>query len=280
MPRGVLKVLALGAALALFLVGLIALGKVAWEQLRREDRRTVAITDIECTPPPGQGRVDFLDEVQYLAGLPERLPFLDRDLAERLGRAFARHPWVAKVERVELIPPRRIQVRLVYRTPVLAVVWGSPKDGSAVTMVEARSGNMGQRNALVVARAVDGQGILLPARWQRGVDLPLFSGPVKPPAGPAGTPWGDGRVEGAARTAAYLQSYQDRLHLTDVESGPDGLVWSTHAGTRVRWGLPVGTDSDREAPALKKRERLLHYCDEYGNLDRPAGRPEHDVRPP
>src|SRR5205085_1645284 len=63
----------------------------------------------------------FLGEVQYLGGLPERLALLDDDLPGRLAEAFARHPWVEKVERVEVVPPGRVRARLTYRTPVLAV---------------------------------------------------------------------------------------------------------------------------------------------------------------
>jgi hypothetical protein len=50
-------------------------------------------------------------------------------------------------------------------------------------------------------RAVDAHGILLPT----GADvsgLPVYEGNARPPAGAAGTLWGDVAVEAAARAAA------------------------------------------------------------------------------
>jgi hypothetical protein len=163
-------------AAGLVVLGLIAAGRAARKHLRDADRFTTAFTDIDCVPPPGQGRQDFLSEVRYLAGLPDRLTLLDEDLPARLADAFARHPWVEKVARVERVPPRQVRVRLTYRTPVLAV----PQSGQL--------------------RAVDRFGILLPAT-AAVQGLPVFPGDAPAPAGPAGTPWGDAAVEQAARAA-------------------------------------------------------------------------------
>jgi hypothetical protein len=162
--------------LSLFLFGLLRLGKWALGQIRGQDRYTIAFADIDCTPPPDQKRGDFLDEVQYLAEMPSRVRILDEDLAKRLARAFARHPRVASVARVELTPPGRIRIQLLYRTPVLAVLVAGK------------------------LRAVDGQGILLP-RETPTKGLPVFAGQGAPPRGPPGTPWGDPAVEAAAREA-------------------------------------------------------------------------------
>jgi hypothetical protein len=177
MLRWSLKVLGPVVGLGLFLLALLWIGKVAWEHIRQQDRYTVALADVDCTPPPGQSRADFLDEVQYLAGLPDRFPYLEEDLARRLAEAFARHPRVEKVVRVELVPPRQVRVELVYRTPVLAV----PLAGET--------------------RVVDGSGVLLP----KGISpngLPVFKDKCAPPRGPAGTPWGDPAVEAAAIRAS------------------------------------------------------------------------------
>ena len=100
---------------ALLLAGVITLGEVARDALRQQDRYVVAFADIDCEPPPGQERTAFLNEVQYVGELPERLQLLDDDLAVRLARAFARHPRVEKVLRVEIVPPRQVRVLLVYR---------------------------------------------------------------------------------------------------------------------------------------------------------------------
>jgi hypothetical protein len=60
-------------------------------------------------------RADFLTEVQYLGSLPDRVELLEDGLAEKLGRAFARHPRVETVGRVEVLSDRRIRVRLTFR---------------------------------------------------------------------------------------------------------------------------------------------------------------------
>lgn len=156
---------------------LVAVGRATREGLRRDDRFTVGFAAIDCQPPPPLAREEFLAEVQYLAGLPESLSLLDEELSRRLAEAFARHPWVRRVERVDLARPGRVRVRLEYRKPTLAV----PVDGTL--------------------RAVDREGVLLPI--DAGVEgLPVFRGSAAPPAGPAGTRWGDPAVEQAAGAAS------------------------------------------------------------------------------
>jgi hypothetical protein len=177
MRKWTIKSLALLLAVGVFLAAVIVLGRLALENLRAQDRYTLPFGDITCTPPPGLSREDFLDEVQYLASFGPRLHLLDRDLAQQLAQAFARHPWVAQVEQVEVVPPGQVRVRLRYRRPVLAVAAG------------------GQ------VRVVDEQGILLP-RAASSTGLPLFPGKAPPPAGPAGSRWGDPAVETAAQAAA------------------------------------------------------------------------------
>jgi hypothetical protein len=171
-----LKSLAVAGAVGLFLAGLIVLGRLAREDLREQDRYTLAFADVACTPPPGLSRADFLDEVAYLANPPARLRLLEPGLAGRLAEAFARHPWVSQVERVEVVPPAQVRVQLRYRRPVLAV-------------------RVGGR-----VRVVDGRGVLLP-RSAPADGLPVFEGKA-PPCGPVGTPWGDPAVEAAARAAS------------------------------------------------------------------------------
>lgn len=164
----------LGAGL--FLLGLVVLGRFAREQLAESERYTILFTEIECLPPPpGLAPSAFLSEVQYLAALPDHVRLLDDDLARQIVGAFLRHPWVERVERVTP-RPRQLQVWLVYRTPVLAVPVG------------------GQ------LRAVDAHGVLLPANADV-TGLPVFAGTARPPAGAAGTLWGDAAVEAAARSA-------------------------------------------------------------------------------
>jgi hypothetical protein len=168
--------LALGAAGLLLLV-LIGLGAVTRKWLGEQERTTVSFADIDCLPPPGQERSTFLDEVQYSSRLPDQLRLLDDDLPRKLAEAFAKHPWVEQVEKVEILSSRRVEVRLVYRTPVLAV----PLAGRL--------------------RAVDRNGVLLP-RSAVTDGLPVYPAVAPHPKGVEGAPWGDPGVEEAARRAA------------------------------------------------------------------------------
>ncbi len=161
---------------ALVLAGTVKVGDLARRHLRDDFRYTIPFGDIECSPPAALGRDEFLDEVRYLADAPARLRLLDDDLAGRLAGAFARHPWVERVESVE-VRARQVRARLAFRRPVLAV----PHEGQL--------------------RAVDRNGVLLPAAAVTD-GLPVYSGLAPPPCGPAGTPWGDEAVEEAARRAA------------------------------------------------------------------------------
>ncbi len=172
--RLVLTAVGLPAGICLVLGGVLVLGQLAQDRIRDRDRYTLPFADIDCAPPPSLSRRDFLDEVQYLAGLPARMRLLDADLAQHLATGFARHPWVARVEQVEVVPPARVKVRLRYRRPVLAVRVGD------------------------LTRAVDEEGVLLPTKAPTS-GLPVYPGEVPPPAGPAGTRWGDAKVEAAAR---------------------------------------------------------------------------------
>ena len=159
---------------ALFLGGLIWAGRWGMEQLRGKDRYDLAFADIECETPVGMERQKFLDEVRYYARpLPERLHLLNDDLPQQLRDGFARHPWVEKVEPIEIKPPKHVIVKLTFRTPVLAVKVGAE------------------------LHAVDGQGILLPNNAPtRG--LPIYDGDAPPPQA-VGQRWGDANLEAAAR---------------------------------------------------------------------------------
>jgi hypothetical protein len=159
--------------LALVLFGLVRVGQAARADLCTRERYRVSFPTVECLPPSGLDRDEFLSEVQYLTGWPDRVCLLDDDLSSRLAGAFARHPWVEQVESVTLGPDRSVRVRLRFRTPILAVRYG------------------GQ------LRAVDAQGILLPITAStRG--LPRYEGVAATPKGPAGTPWGDPGITAAA----------------------------------------------------------------------------------
>lgn len=168
--------LALVAVLGLLVLGLAAVRDAARARLCQDGQYLLPFAAIACTPPAPLEREEFLAEVQYLATMPDSLCLLEDDLSRRLAVAFARHPWVERVERVEVVPPQHVNVRLAYRTPVLAVPYQSG------------------------LRAVDRAGILMPAKVATD-GLPVYPGNAAPPAGPPGTLWGDAAVEQAARMA-------------------------------------------------------------------------------
>jgi hypothetical protein len=106
----------IAAAIAALVAGLLALDHFARQQVHGWDRYTVLFSDIECTPPEGLGRREFLDQVQYLASFPEHLHNLEEGLAARLAQGFARHPLVERVRGLEIQPTGKIRVQLEYRS--------------------------------------------------------------------------------------------------------------------------------------------------------------------
>src|SRR4051794_3356328 len=95
------------------LIGIQTVGGWTRSGLRGSERFQLAFADIECTPPPALSPRDFLGEVQYLSESPERIDLLARELPRVLTAAFSRHPWVQGVERVEVLPGRKVRVQLV-----------------------------------------------------------------------------------------------------------------------------------------------------------------------
>lgn len=158
----------------LFLGGIIYAARLSIDYIQGLDRYLVEFTEIECEPPIGMDRREFLDEVRFESRLPKRLNLTDHDLAQQLRDGFLKHPWVERVEAVQIKPPKQIVVKLAHRTPVLAVQVGAK------------------------LHAVDGHGILLRPNAPT-LGLPVYDGDARPPQGPAGTRWGDPNVEAAAR---------------------------------------------------------------------------------
>jgi hypothetical protein len=240
--RWLLQGLAAIAALSLILAGFIWLGDLAREHIRPLDRYQFLFLDIDCKPPPGLERQQFLEQVQYYGRLPERFSVLDEGLAAQLTAAFALHPWVAHVQHVNLIAPRTVQVELAYRHPVLAIAVGD------------------DRGSTGLVRAVDADGVLLPKAAAFAGNLPVLA-QVAGPTGPEGRLWGDPIVSTAAQAAVLLQPHQQRLELMKMKATPNGLeLWSKNL--KVRWG---GESADEPPPATKL-ERLLNAVSDPGHL--------------
>jgi hypothetical protein len=248
---------ALGAVVVLG--GLIAAGRKARAELARAEQFTVPFEAVAFNAPPGMSEADFRDEVRYIARPAERVSLADPALSKQIAGAFARHPWVERVEGVRVERGRSVRVELRFRTPFLAVPHASGCDGP---------------------RYVDRRGILLPA-GSAAEDVPALTNIVPRPAVPSGQVWDDPVVTAAVRLAEQLAPHQGRLRLTSFTHTPDGWVLGHATGTTlVRWGRIPGDEGPAEPTAHDKLEGLLAHCDRHGGLDRPADLAEHDVRSP
>jgi len=224
-------------------------------------------TNIDITPPPRDVPPDIVHQVIQQAELPASVSLLDDDLTRRIADAFAAHPWVAEVVSVRKSFPPRIQVQLKYRKPV--------------AMVRVDDG----------IYPVDGESVLLPPQDFSMADTrryPLIRGVQTLPQGPAGSPWGDVCVQGAARLAAALQKDWNALQLAAIQvprrtaarERLDDLRFVLHCrhGSRIIWGRPPGTQHPGELTTEQKIGRLKQYRDDFGEFDQPHGPYEIDIR--
>jgi hypothetical protein len=111
--KPLLRIVLTAGCAAAIVAGLFVVGDSLREGLR--ERHVLAVHDIDCDPPAGRTRREFLDEVHYHGRLPEKLNALDADLPERIKTAFAKHPDVLRVEKVTVTPPNLVRVELTYR---------------------------------------------------------------------------------------------------------------------------------------------------------------------
>jgi hypothetical protein len=220
---------------------------------------------IQITPPPAWIRSDVKAAVVRTANLT-RLDVRDRQLAPQLAAAFALHPWVAKVVRVQKRFPPSAEVVLDYRRPVAAV------------RVEPH----GKSELLFV----DEQGVLLPTEDFLAVQGPDFlrieAGGDLPTSG-YGLPWKSARIIGAARLAAAWNDRWRPLGLyqivaTETAAGPLTFELRTPKGTRIVWGAAPGQESSREPTAEQKISALEEYVRDKGPLDRDGGESTLDLR--
>jgi len=219
------------AVAMLFLIGLIVVGRQFRGMLTNDPRYQFPIRDIACSTPPNKHRSEFLREVQYVGELPDEVPLFEANLPARLTDAFARHPWVEKVEDVSVGPGRRIHVELVFRTPVLAVRLNDEW------------------------RAVDAAGVLLP-REAAAAGLPRLTEDVSPARG-AGQPWGHPSVAAAAKLAGFLHADRKKVAVASMQKVANAWRLTLDGGATVIWGNPPGEEAMDEAPAEKKRHFLL-----------------------
>lgn len=223
--------------------GLLALHLLQSSLRERSGPVKTLFRSIDCAAPAGLTRLEFLENVQAYANIPDELDMLDDHLATRLKKAFASDPWVERVERITPTP-QGLRVELTFRVPVLAV----PVDATGKF------------------RAVDARGVLLPEKANRA-GLPQFAQrPRLDPTRP-GTVWADSRLTAAAPVAGWLAPHQDRLRVEKVDVGERGVLLMTAWNQTIIWGSPPGAERQGEPAAAQKLERLLQPLSPNGTLD-------------
>jgi hypothetical protein len=221
---------------------------------------------IIVTPQPTWVHSQVKTEVLRTAGA-SRLDLRDPKLVEDLAHAFALHPWIAKVLRVEKQFPAQVNVEVQYRRPVLVVKLDIPSDQGLLFLDEAS--------------------VLLPtidfAPSQAKNYLRVTSG-GEAPSSIYGTPWGSERIAGAARLAAAWQNRWQPLGLywiVAARSSSGEMVYELRTQedkVRIVWGSPLGHESAGEPTAEQKIAALEKYVRDKGPLDREGGTALIDLR--
>jgi hypothetical protein len=220
---------------------------------------------------------EFQAEVFRALSLEKPLSLMDDDLVDRIKTAFSRHPWIAKVNRIEKRHPAGVAVDVVYRQPVC--------------LVEVPGGVL----------AVDVEGFILPSEDFTPVEptrYPLLTGVDRSPAGSVGSRWSDAKVVGGAEIAALLGPVWEMMKLKSIAAIPADpkatvtgsdlgrrsmepfFVLSTRSGTQILWGYAPGATSILgELSAAEKLARLQRYFADHDTLDDAHGKPQQlDVR--
>jgi hypothetical protein len=279
------------ALVLVLLFGLFAGG--AWYAWTRVKDRILASPEyrippeqVEVTPQPAWiPQSNVRGEVLCSPSLDGPLSITDDDVTERIAAGFARHPWVAKVERVTK-QYGGVKVELVYRKPVC--------------MVQLPGGGL--------PLPVDATAVLLPTGDFTPLETrryPQLLGVDREPTVLVGSRWTDAKVIGGAEIAAALGDLWEsmRLHAIEPSAADPALAtpgvaaspWTpnsfagrsaepfftliTDRGSRILWGYAPGANAPAELPAAEKVARLKRYVTEKDSLDGPEGKPQQlDVR--
>jgi hypothetical protein len=267
--RGPMRwVMWLGVLLAAVGGSSFTLWKMVEEHVLRDPLYQLSPSQITVTAPPDWIRSDVKSEVIRDAGLDTPASILDDKLAERISQAFALHPWVAKVARVQKFSPARVEVDLIYRKPVC--------------MVEVPGG----------LYPVDAEAVLLPSIDFSPIEArryPRLSGVEPVTTSPVGTRWRDTRVSGAAEIAVLLLDDWNELNLhrivpltTSSQAEPSFEIY-TKPGTRIVWGRTPGhaasSSTGGEVSAVEKLARLKKYFAQNSTLEGTHGPQDLDLRP-
>ena len=263
-PRTTLgrAMIAIGAGLAIAF-GLPALWQSVRSHVAAQPEYLVNVTEITISPPPDWIRADVKAETLRDAALDRQISILDDRAVERISQAFALHPWVARVQKIERTYPAAVHVELVYRRPV--------------AMVEVSGGLL----------PIDADGTLLPPADFTSADAAKYiwvSGIHAAPRGGAGTRWGDPAIHGAAALAAVLSDRQElglqrirpQLAPTARSAEPVQFEVLTRRRTVFIWGSAPGEELPGEAKAVEKLARLKQLA--AGGIDQTSAADQNLTR--
>jgi len=251
-----------GAVFTLVIMAVVLAGASIWvwqklsPQIYSSDPYQLRPSQIAVTEPPRWLTAgDVRSEVVQKASLDRPLSILDEDLTQRIALAFAAHPWVAEVVRVEKFHPARVEVELRYREPVATIALGTrllPLDVDGVRLPEENFSQVQLRK------------------------MPRIKGVVPRATPRAGGTWNDPRILGAAQIAkAFGESWQD-MGLRDILPSPRPVAGSkniysfelaTVRGRRITWGPQPLVESPDEPTAQEKYQKLQKYVEQHGSLD-------------
>lgn len=241
--------------------------------LRAQAEYHFALDQLRVNPANDWVPTNLVEQVLAESHQPASVSLLDPNLAQELASAFARHPWVAHVDRVQITGHRNIVVQLQYRYPVAFIRQG----GKLI--------------------AVDQSGVVLPPDDFSVADhnrLPHIHNIASLPAGSPGTAWGDPlvleslKIAGALTPRHNIDANWSRLKLAAIVAPettyaedmlPHRLTFEleTQGGSRIVWGHPPGGD-DLEPTVVQKLGRLDQYLKQFGSFEQPRGPYRIDIR--
>ena len=208
---------------------------------------------IRVTPQPVWIKADVKAEVLRTAKAA-RLSLHDPQLVEHLAHAFALHPWIAEVVRVEKRFPAAVEVTVRYRRPVLVVKLDVPGDEGLLFLDQAS--------------------VLLPSADfspEAAREYLRIAAQGETPASIYGTRWGTQRMQGAAQVAAAWGARWKAPGLYWlVASRPASgeLIYELRTQNdqvRVIWGT-AGQREEEQPSAEAKITALERYVQDKGPL--------------
>jgi hypothetical protein len=259
----------------LFLLAMGVLAHFAWQRglpiVARQTQYRLTANSILITPPPPWIRSDIKSQVLLNSALLDNISLLDDwgVVSRRVKEAFEFHPWVESVEQIVRRIPATLEIELKYRRPIAAV---ESSEGGRLTYLP-----------------VDQHAVRLPeedltdAQRRR---LPRISGISGRPL--VGDAWDDPRVVGGVKLIVALADVWQQLNLVEIVATPnqtqeDKQSYSfeiiTSGGTHIVWGFAPGQpNSAGEASFEQKRQRLMEYAAQHGQLDTIEGPAVIDLR--